>query len=216
MNDLLKKLNVLVKSSLNDLVGSEDRRERPRARLGKNVEAEIGALRERINDAVRYEDEIKARIRGFEDEAARWDRQADEAVSRGDDAAARYAIEQMRRAQQRATMTQADLREHQQVTQELIQRVNVLDAVVADARRSEAENAPAPSKTEASAAAETPDKREAQLPDLGNVLREAREKIASLAETAAAQNELAAEPPKEDAAAVDDDLDLRRQRLSKR
>ena len=97
MNDLFKKLNVLLKASLNDLVSGEDAR--PLFGMGKNVDGEIDALRERVNDAVEYEDEIKARIRQFEDEAARWDRQADEAVTHGDDGGARYAIEQMRRAE---------------------------------------------------------------------------------------------------------------------
>lgn len=214
MNDLLKKLNVLVKAGLNDLVSGEERHDRSRPRLGKNVEAEIAALRQRINEAVQYEDTIVARIRGFEDEAARWDREADAAVTRGDEAAARAAVEQMQRAQQRAAMTQGDLREHQQVTQELIQRVNTLDAVVADARRAEAESAP-PAEVEAPPAAEAAKPAAAQLPDLGNVLREAREKIAALADTAATQNELTPPAPADDAA-VDDDLDRRRQRLSKR
>jgi hypothetical protein len=216
MNDLFKKLNVLVKSSLNDRLSGDSRPERPRP--GKNVQGEIDGLRERINDAVQYEDEIKARIRQFEDEAARWDSEADAAVARGDDANARYAIEQMRRAQQRATMTQADLREHQYMTQELIQRVNTLDAYVADLQRAEAA-----SGGEAPAAPAEPPRRDAApLPDLGNVLREAGEKIASLADAAAAQRELSARQPPEaetapaDAAEVDNDLDRRRQRLSKR
>jgi hypothetical protein len=36
-------------------------------------------------------------------------------------------------------MAEADLREHQLVTQELIQRVNTLEAAVADARRAQEE-----------------------------------------------------------------------------
>jgi len=205
MNDFFKKLNVLIKASLNDVVSSGEDAPHPRVRLSKNVEDEIKALRERVNDAVRYEDEIKARIRQFEDEAVRWDQQADEAVGQGRDEAARYAVVQMQRAQQRATVAQSDLREHQRSTEELIQRVNMLDAVVAEARRSE----PAPDNA----------------PDLGNVLRATREKIASLAETAAAataaasdaQSDLTPEAPtSSDPAAVDDDLEQRRQRLSKR
>lgn len=203
MNDLFKKLNVLIKANLNDVVSHDDGETRPRVRLGKNVDAEIDALRERINDAVKYEDELKARIGQFADEAARWDQQADEAVTQGNDASARYAIEQMQRAQQRQIIAEADLRDHQRTTQDLIQRVNMLDAVVADARRAQPEE-PAP-------AASSP------LPDLGNVLRETREKIANLSETAA-KGDLA--PPAADspadAAAVDDDLARRRDRLSKR
>ncbi len=202
MNDLFKKLNVLIKASLNDVVSSDEGETRPRVRLGKNVDVEIDALRERINDAVNYEDELKARIGQFADEAARWDQQADAAVGQGNDASARYAIEQMQRAQQRQTMAEADLREHQRTTQDLIQRVNMLDAVVADARRAQPEE-PAPTSQ--------------PLPDLGNVLREAREKITSLSEAAAkADPDPPAATSPADEAAVDDDLARRRDRLSKR
>ncbi len=199
MNDLFKKLNVLVKARLNDIVSGEEQPDRPGARLDKHVDADVSALRARINDAVQYEDEIKAQIRQFEDEAARWDKQADAAVTRGDDAAARYAVEQMRRAEQRATMMQSDLSEHQRVTQDLIQRVNTLDATVGDIRHAQPDEA-----------AES-----ARIPDLGNVLRETRDRISSLADMAAAQQALDP-PPEEETAAVDDDLERRRQRLSKR
>ena len=224
MNDLFKKLNVLVKSSLRDAAGvssGEDQPPRPPKRLGKGIDREIATLRDRINEAVRYEEEIKTRIQRYADEADRWDREADAAVARSDDAAARYAIEHMQRAQQRVTIAEADLRDHQLSTEDLIQRVNELDAAVADARREHpeaAENSP--------------------LPDLANVLREAREKITSLGELVAARADVSAstETPAPDLAAqpappsesqpqnqpapaetaVDDDLARRRARLSKR
>ncbi len=224
MNDLFKKLNVLVKSSLRDAAGAnrgEDQPPRRPQRLGKDIDREITALRDRINEAVRYEEEIKTRIQRYADEAERWDREADAAVARNDDAAARYAIEHMQRAQQRVTIAEADLRDHQLSTEDLIQRVNELDAAVADARRAQpeaAENSP--------------------LPDLANVLREAREKITSLGELVAQRADVSAptDAPVDDAAvqppgqaerqpqeqpapaesAVDDDLERRRERLSKR
>lgn len=220
MNDLFKKLNVLIKSSVNDAVrGVVNPDESPsgrQARLDKNIDVEIEALRERINDAVRYEEGMKARIQQYTEEAARWDHQADEAVANGNEASARYAIEQMKRAEQRAATVQGDLRAHQRATEELIQRVNMLDAVVADARRAQ-EAANAEAETPQEHANQAP--ANLQLPDLGNVLREAREKIASLGELASAQRDLAA--PEQttsegDEAAIDDDLDQRRQRLSKR
>jgi phage shock protein A len=226
MNDLLKKLNVLVNSRLNDHSGSP---EKPSG-LPRNVEGEIEALRGRVNDAVEYEDEIKARIRKFEDEAVRWDTQADDAVTRGDDANARYAIEQMRKAQQRARQAEDDLREHERTTQELIQRVNMLDAVIADARRAQSATPATPTPAEQPAVSDAA-KGSVQIPDLSGVLRDAREKIAALADTAAAQLEMREQPetgdaqgqadqgasvPPEANTEVNDDLENRRQRLSKR
>lgn len=211
MSDLFKKLNVLLKASLNDIVTPEHAAGRPRFRLGKQVDDDIAGLRERINEAVGYEDEIKARIRQFADEAARWDIQADEALLRGDDAGARHAVDQLRKAQRRALQAEEDLREHERVTQELIQRVNALEAAVADARSRESDAAP-----ETEAAAQRP------MPDLTNVLREAREVITSLSEARRSPQPDDATPsdatPSDggDDAAVDDDLEQRRQRLSKR
>ncbi len=113
----------------------------------------------------------------------------------------------MKRAQQRLDRAEADLREHQLVTEDLIRRVNALEAVVADARRQQAQDAPA---------AEA-----APVQAISDVLRSAREKIAEMGDLLAARDEVnapsAAVQASEaaDKAEVDDDLDRRRQRLSK-
>jgi len=222
MNDFLKKLNVLVKASVNDRIGGVgDSMKRPH--VGKMMDDNIQALRQRINEAVDYEDEIQARIRQFEDEAARWDKQADEAVTQGNDTNARYAIEQMKRAEQRAAIAQSDLREHQAATQDLIQRVNMLEAVAADASRSQTAE---PSSSEQDSEQPQSEKPLSEpdnvsgnprLPDLGNVLRDTRDKITALGESAAAQREtLSTDDSQEGETAVDDDLERRRERLSKR
>ena len=242
MTDLFKKLNTLMKAGLNDLLGDDLAVGAPRRkpitpeRLGKDVDREISALRQRVNEAVDYEGALRQQVETLASEVARWDQQADDAVAAGSDVAARHAIDQMQRAEQRLNMARADLREHQLVTQELIQRVNTLEAVVADARRqqqAEADEVPPPAELERS-----PTKA------IADVLSEARQTIASLGETIAAQ-ERGGEVPREqprptetrpDAAAaeqpparirdlmppapasteVEDDLERRRQRLSKK
>jgi len=216
MADFFKKLNVLVKASVNDLLG-EDRaiggaRQKPLTpdKLGKDVDREIVSLRQRINEALDYEDELQARVQKLQAEVAKFDEQADSAVARGDDEMARYDIEQMQRAQQRLAMAEADLRDHQAVTQELILRVNELDAAVADARRakSSAEDVPA-----------EPAERVSGGEVVSNVLREMREKINEMGDLIKAKDEVQ-QPPTPAADAddqnVDDDLAQRRDRLSKR
>ena len=196
MDSLFKKLNVLIKSSLHDIVSDESSRPAASApRLGKDIDREIAALRQRVNDAMRYEDDLKARIRMLEDEVARFDLQADEAMESRRDEQARYLVEQMQRAQQRLTMARSDLREHQLVAQELIQRVNTLEAYVAEARRQQ------------------PSAPETTSGGIADMLRLAREKIAG-----EAQVPQAPEAPGEtvDSVAVEDDLERRRQRLSRR
>jgi phage shock protein A len=196
MDDLFKKLNVLIKSSLHDVVGDDaSRRNASPPRLGRDIDREIAALRQRVNDAAVYEDELKARITSLEAEIARVDQQADEAVEQRREEQARYLIEQMQRAQQRLTIARADLREHQLVAQELLQRVNMLETYVAEARRQQ------------QAAPET------SAGGLADLLRSARDKLA---------REPQVEPHREmktesvDGQAVEDDLERRRQRLSKR
>jgi len=220
MADLFKKINVLVKSSINDIlgddltIGASRRQPLNPARLGKDIDREIAALRQRINEALAYEDELQARVQTLNNEVAQWDQQADDAVAREDDASARYAIEQMQRTRQRLTMAESDLDAHRLVAQELIQRVNMLDAAVADARRAQDESQPEQAQA-GEAGASMPGRM------LADVLREAREKIAALGDIVSAQQEMTNPPaPKEvgpiDDDSVADDLAQRRDRLSKK
>lgn len=209
MADLFRKLNVLVKSSLNDLVGdvATPRRRVSPERLGPGIDREIAMLRGRINDAVEFENGLRRRVGELQAEVDRWDAQADAALEAGDEVNARYAVEQNQRAIQRLTMAQNDLRDHQFVTQELIQRVNTLEAVVADARRAQSPPAPAA------------EPEPIRGPMLSDVLRDARERVTQMGVLLAAKDEVAAstDPPSSpaDEQAVTDDLARRRQRLSK-
>jgi phage shock protein A len=208
MADLFKKLGVLIQSGLNDVIpdalnpAAPARRRVPPARLGKDIDREIAALRGRINEAVDYEARLIKRVQDLEAEMSRWDEQANAAVKRGDDAAARYAIDQMNRTEQRLEMADADLTEHRLVTQDLIRRVNLLDAVVADSRTASAQSG------EGEPAAE-------QAPSsIADVLRTAREKIAGMGEARLPREHPDLDMPTDDAV-IDDDLARRRQRLSK-
>jgi phage shock protein A len=204
MNDLLKKLNVLLKASLGDLLNEDGSPRRvPPERLGAAIDQEIAALRVRINEAYDYEDRLRAKVQALEAEAAQLDRQADEAVAQGRDDAARRLIETMQRTHQRLAFAQADLREHQLVAQELLTRVNALEAYVAEARRAQQAE-----PDEDAARDAVPAVRVADL------LRSAREKLAGSPGMAAAAS--SEEQPIHNPKAVEDDLEQRRQRLSKR
>lgn len=229
MNDLFKKLNVLVRASINDVLGEDhavgQSRRKPLTpdKLGKNIDREISSLRSRINDALAFETELQQRVQSLQDEVSRYDQQADEAVTAGNDALARRAVEQMQSAQQRLAMAEADLKEHQLVTQDLIQRVNMLEAAVADARRAqEAQEAEPPPQEEAEEASSVPAAQAIpRMPSLSDVLRDAQEKINQMGDLIQAKAEMNAPTPAEQAAEtadeqrVDDDLAARRERLSK-
>jgi phage shock protein A len=222
MNNLLKKLNVLVKASINDVLGEIRTGELPRKALsslqfGKDIDREIAMLREKINEALAYEDELQARVKTLGVEVASWDEKADASVEAGDDVNARYAVDQMQRTQQRTAVAEADLRDHQQVTQELISRVNMLEAAVADVRRAEAEK-----QAEAeSAPPEVTNATEASPRGqvLSDVLKDVRERVNQMSDLITAKEEVheatTAQPTPAKEQAVEDDLEVRRQRLSK-
>jgi phage shock protein A len=150
------------------------------------------ALRQKINEAIDYEDMLTARVQEFQTEVERLDQQADRAVALGEEDRARTLLVQRERAVQRLTMAESDLREHRFVTQELIQRVNQLEAVVAEI-------------PDAQPVSEQP--VEAGENNLAAVLRQAREQLVR----ESARN--TGETP--DKSGTEADLEQRRRRLSK-
>ncbi|MEO8610050.1 MAG: hypothetical protein ABI690_19305 [Chloroflexota bacterium] len=231
MNDLLKKLNVLVKAGINDVLGDVRSGELPRKalsvfQLGSDIDREVTMLRGRINDALAYEDELQARLGSIQTEIKDWDAKADGAVAAGDDVNASYFIDQMHRAEQRLAVAESDLHDHQQVTQELISRVNMLESAVADARRAEADKQAEADAAKQAETAKTDSPEQSEQADpaprgqvLSDVLKDVRERVNQMSDMIAAKDEVqqsnapAALPV--DDQTVDDDLEARRQRLSK-
>jgi phage shock protein A len=171
MTNLLDKLNVLVKSSLNSFLGDAAGMPRvPAERLGKDIDGEIARLRQQIDAALNQEDAMLKRLEQLQQQIDSYDQQADAALQRNDEATARYLIQQMQHQQQLATMLQAELDQHRRATSEFIERVNMLEALVSDARRQQASAPAGEAKTEAE---HTPGAV------LSNLLREARERVES-------------------------------------
>jgi phage shock protein A len=197
MADLISKLNVLVKASLQGVLGDDPDRAGRRSvpPLGKDIDREIIALRQQIESAFDHEDQIKAQIDALQREAADWDRQADEALARGDEATARYAIRQQQTKQQQTTLLEADLAQHRISASELIHRVNALEAIVAEARQQQ--------KT-------APETDEAPEHSLSARLRHVREIFQTQEAATITQDDV----PQVDDQAVEDDLAQRRARLS--
>lgn len=219
MTDFFKKLNVLVRASVNDLLGDERspgalRRAIQNSQVGKSAEGDVRNLRERINAALDYEEQLQQQVQAIDTEIAQLDAQADAAVERGDEATARHLLAKMQRAQQRLTMAEVDLRDHQQVAQELIARVNELEAVLADSQYIQAGESPAPVYDA------EPNINAAER--VSQVLGEMREKIAQMGDLLSAQAEVSPAPTDVDAASpleeddIEDDLARRRDRLRKK
>ena len=211
MNDIFKKINTLVNATVNDLLGESASRPKSltSAHLGKDIDREISALRQKVNEALDYETKLQQQVVALDEEITRWDRQADEAVAQGNDASARYAISQMQNAERRRVMAESDLNEHRLVTQDLMRKVNELEAAVADARQQKPAQPPSTEETTGRSPTRV----------MSDVLRDTREKISQMGDLISSKEQLS-NPPAESPAesspkAVDDDIDRRRQRLSK-
>ncbi len=242
MSNLIDKLNLLVRSSLNNVLSdTPDRGDQsqlpkvPAARLGKDIDKEIAELRRRIDAALSEEDAMQARLDQLQQQIAAYDQQADDALQRGDEPNARYLIQQMQRQQNLAGMMQAELEQHRRSTSDFIQRVNTLDAIVTDARREQQNQQQAQPAVQQSAAPVESQGEQAPGVSLSNLLREARERVENALSSGDPAHHIPitiesteiTEPTKTAAAApkgapaapndaqVDDDLAKRRSRLSK-
>lgn len=218
MADLFKKLNTLVKAGLHDLLSSGDNDQSGGAplpaitpgRLGVNIDRELKAMHERVNDALAYEEKLRKTITALEEEIRTLDAQADAAVERGDEVSARSLIDELRRAERRQAMLHGDLYQHQVVAQELTDRVKELEVMVDAAKRVQTGQAPPENAS--------------PLPSLSDVLRRTRETITSMGETIEAAGEVQSPadqpeqspPASPNSPSAADDLEQRRQRLAKK
>jgi phage shock protein A len=149
------KLNTLVQAHINDVVrpmGDDDsgkarKKALSRKEIRGGLEKDVTELRKRINEALAYQDDLQAKADALYEEISEWDAKADAAVEEGREGDARFAIRRMQQAQRELDMTEASLREHQLLTQDLISQVNRLEGVVAESSRSEADTDAAPAES---------------------------------------------------------------------
>lgn len=208
MNDLLKKLNVLVRAGLNDLLDADTtstRHTTPEKLSPARVEREVKLMRQRVNEALEYEDHLAARVESLRNEVEALDGQADAALAEGQDELARRAVRDLQVAQERLARSEADLQDHRAVTQELMLRVNEMDTAAADLQRAQA------------APGDESDRLEQASKVMGDALAQMRERIASFTVTQEPMRDSSDQPRLPiDESEVDDDLARRVERLSKK
>lgn len=214
MPGLFDKINTLLRARVESFLEDDLRLPHHRDRrgllaadqLGGNIDAEIAALRQQIEDAITYEEQLQAEISTLLDQAADWDARADNALLEEDESTARQAVAGLKRLRQQIAMREADLAQHRRTTAEFIERVNMLEGLVAETRRQPA--------------AATPDTVDTP-PTLENIIQTARQEVATLRTTEAAlaadaAPEQPADPePVPNSSSADDNLAARRARLSR-
>lgn len=155
MSDLFDKLNLLLRSSLDNMLSNHPASsEQPRpddtppealtARSIANLERQIVTMRKQVESALSDEDAMQERLAKLQTQVESYDQAADAALERGDEEEARRLIQQMQQQRRLATMVNAELEDHRSATSEFIVRVNMLEATVSDAKRSQGELPPEP------------------------------------------------------------------------
>lgn len=187
MPDFLDKLNLLLRSSLNNFMGNSPDNNVPFSgkvppeRLGKDIDKEIGKLRQQIDAALSDEDTKQGRLDQYQRQIDDYDQQIDIFLRANNQVQARYLMQQMERQRQLASILKADLDQHRQATSELIERVNMLDAMISDARRQQPDQALQQRSTtqEQTAEPSVSDDKAQRTPGvvLSDLLRNVRERI---------------------------------------
>lgn len=139
MTSFFKKLNTLVQSQINDVIrplssdeGDSDtpRKRTARQEVSKGLSRDVQMLRKRIDDALDYERTLQTRVDKLYGDITRWDDYVDKAVAQGREGDAKMGLGQLQQAQRNLAQAEDSLREHQEVTQDLINRVNYMEYVV--------------------------------------------------------------------------------------
>ena len=132
MPSLFDKFTLLVNAQVNELLGRNPRS--PLARISLNQRqanddprATAGQLRQRLEDAIAYEDELQAKIDRLLQEALDIDEQVDAALQAGDSAASRRLQGQLNAKQQQLSIAESELQDHRLVTRHLMQELNTLE-----------------------------------------------------------------------------------------
>lgn len=211
MNNFFDKLNTLIRVKLSDLLGDNPTTKADTSQTIAHVAKDAEDLRARVNDAIDYEYRLQTKIGDIQQQLSTLNRQADDATKQGNDAMARYFIEKIQRLQDRLATIEADLHEHQQVAQDLILKVNTLEATIADIQTAQAH----PPTEEVQPPKQVTDKFSELVNDAQKRIHAVGEKIRVRKETL--DSELAETPPSANMEAdIEDDLARRRDRLSKK
>ncbi|MCK6578582.1 MAG: hypothetical protein L6Q98_10810 [Anaerolineae bacterium] len=202
MDDLLGKINVLLRARMRSIASGDQPGRAAGSRRDPDVAGDVAGLRRRLDDAFAHEETLKAQIEALRREAEQHDREADAALSQGHKDTARRSVEAMQRTQRRMTMIEADLAEHQRAARALLDSVNLLESVTSSSSVGDAVY----SREEAVSAAEPP--------SLDQVLEEMRTTIEQYSSAVEARMDTSA--GRDSSEAVDDDLERRIARLSRR
>ena len=140
MSSLIDKLSTLVNAQVNELLGRNPRSPLARVSLkpqdaAANPRQSATRLRQRLDEAIAYEDELQAKIDRLVQEALDIDEQVDAALKSGDSYESRRAQARLNAKQQQVTIAESELRDHRLVTRHLMQELVRLESSLDERER---------------------------------------------------------------------------------
>ena len=132
MSDLFDKISTLVNAQINDVLGKNPRSPLARIRLDAegaedNPRRSARILRQRLDEAIDYEDALQARIDQRMREVVELDKLVDEMLRSGDEYSAQRLQGQLNMKQQQLAIAESELHEHRLMTQHLMQELGALE-----------------------------------------------------------------------------------------
>lgn len=150
MSDIFEKISTLINAQFNDLLGRNPRSPLARIRLNaeeadKNPRLSARSLRQRLEEAIEYEDELQATIEERMRAVVELDKLVDEMLRSGDEYSAQRLQGQLNMNQQHLSIAESELRDHRLMTGHLLQELGTLEMALDSQERRK----PAPSSSSA-------------------------------------------------------------------
>ena len=135
MSDIFDKISTLVNAQLNDFLGKNPRSPLARIKLNaeeaeKNPQRSAHSLRQRLEEAIDYEDELQARIDERMRAVVELDKLVDEMLRSGDEVSAQRLQNQLNMKQQQLTIAESELQDHRLMTRHLMQELTTLETAL--------------------------------------------------------------------------------------
>ncbi len=140
MSDFFDKISTLLNAHLNDFLGRNPRSPLARIKLNaeeaeKNPQQSARSLRQRLEEAIDYEDVLQAKIDDRMKEVVELDKLVDEMLRSGDRFSAERLQGQLNMKQQQLTIAESELHDHRLLTRHLMQELNALETALDNQER---------------------------------------------------------------------------------
>lgn len=135
MSDIFDKISTLVNAQLNDFLGKNPKSPLARIQLNadeaeKNPQRSANSLRQRLEEAIEYEDELQARIEDRMRAVVELDKLVDDMLRSGDEVSAQRLQNQLNMKQQHLTIAESELHDHRLLTRHLMQELATLETAL--------------------------------------------------------------------------------------